>query len=121
MDAHPIQTKHIYEAFSKNDGYRVLIDGVWPRGISKEDARLDEWLKEIAPSAELRKWFGHNPDKFGEFRRRYIWELEEKGDLLRNLVERSTMQKVTLLYGAKDEKHNQAVILKELFEKIRST
>jgi len=120
MITHPVEMKRIYDAFSEDDGYRVLIDRVWPRGISKKDARLDEWLKEIAPTTELRKWFGHDPDKFGEFRRRYIRELEEKEGLLKSLIDRSRRQKVTLLYGAKDETHNQAVVLKELLEKMRS-
>lgn len=121
MTTYPIQTKRVYEAFSDDDGFRVLIDRIWPRGISKEDARLDEWLKEIAPSSGLRKWFGHDPDKFDEFRKRYTWELEEKEGLLRNLVDRSARQKVTLLFGAKDEMHNQAMVLKELLEKMRSS
>jgi uncharacterized protein YeaO (DUF488 family) len=121
MDKQPIVIKRIYESLSKNDGYRVLVDRIWPRGISKEDAQLDDWAKEIAPSDELRKWFDHDPDKFNEFKTRYKKELEYHKDKLDKLVRKSTEKKVTLLYGAKDQEHNQAVVLKEVLENKRQT
>ena len=116
MSNKPIATKRIYEDPANNDGYRVLVDRLWPRGVSKEKAKLDEWMKEIAPTDELRKWFDHDPDKFDEFKKRYKKELEDKSDLIEQLVEKSEEKKVTLLYGAKDEQNNQAVVLKELLE-----
>lgn len=119
MSTKPITTKRIYEDASEDDGYRVLVDRIWPRGVSKDEAKLDEWMKEIAPSTELRKWFDHDPDKFDGFKKRYKKELEDHEDKLEELAEKSTDKKVTLLYGAKDEEHNQAVALKELLEKRR--
>ena len=116
MSTKPIQTKRIYEDPASNDGYRVLVDRIWPRGVSKEDAKLDDWLKEIAPSDELRKWFDHDPDKFNEFKKRYKKELKDHEDELDELAGKSTEKKVTLLYGAKDEEHNQAVVLKEILK-----
>lgn len=121
MDEQPIVTKRIYESPSKNDGYRVLVDRLWPRGISKEDAKLDEWAKEIAPSDELRKWFDHDPDRFDEFTKRYKKELDEHEHTLEALADKSTEKKLTLLYGAKDQEHNQAVVLKEVLENKRQT
>ena len=109
-----IKIKRIYEDVSPNDGYRILVDRIWPRGVSREEAKLDDWKKEIGPSNELRKWFGHVPDKFDEFVKRYTKELEgKKEDLaeIRNLAKDRT---VTLLYGAKDTEHNQAVVLQKL-------
>ncbi|MGP4081720.1 DUF488 domain-containing protein [Pseudalkalibacillus sp. R45] len=111
-----IQLKRIYESKSENDGKRILVDRIWPRGISKEEAGLDEWLKEAAPSPELRKWFEHDPDRFKEFKERYEKELdndEEKQKAVEKV--RSFMKdgKVTLLYAAKDQKHNHAVVLKD--------
>ncbi|UOB20755.1 DUF488 domain-containing protein [Macrococcus armenti] len=102
-----IYDKHIL------DGKRVLVDRVWPRGISKEDAKLDEWLKDIAPSTELRKWFNHDPDKFSEFKKKYREELRnnEAVQALKDMK-----GKVVLLYGAKDEVHNHAIVLKEFLE-----
>jgi uncharacterized protein YeaO (DUF488 family) len=120
MSNKSIQTKRIYEDTSDNDGYRVLVDRIWPRGVSKENAQLDDWMKEIAPSTELRKWFGHDPDKFDEFKKRYRDELKEKEDLLDHLIEKSSEEKVTLLYGAKDEEHNQAIVLKDILNKKRT-
>jgi uncharacterized protein YeaO (DUF488 family) len=119
MSNKPIQTKRVYEDAANNDGYRVLVDRIWPRGVSKEKAKLDEWMKDIAPSSDLRKWFGHDPDKFGEFKKRYKDELGEKEDLLDQLAEKSTQKKVTLLYGAKDEEHNQAVVLESVLKDRR--
>lgn len=108
-------TKRIYDEPADDDGYRVLVDRLWPRGVSKEDAQLDEWLKEIAPSTELRKWFDHDPDKFDEFKKRYEAELAEKEEVL-YLVEKASQQPVILLYAAKDETHNHAVVLKKILK-----
>jgi uncharacterized protein YeaO (DUF488 family) len=110
--------KRVYEPKGKADGYRVLVDRLWPRGISKETAALDLWMKDIGPSNELRKWFGHDPKKWPDFRKRYRQELKAKAVLLEEL--RSLAKKhdtLTLLYGAKDEKHNQAVVIVELLGK----
>ena len=112
-----IVLKRIYEPSSAEDGKRILVDGIWPRGISKEKAQLDKWMKEIAPSTELRKEFNHKPERFEEFKEHYIIELqqtEEKKIALNQLLEMAKEEKVTLLYGAKDEVHNQAVVLKEV-------
>jgi len=100
------------------DGYRVLVDRVWPRGRSKEALALDEWMKELAPSTELRKWFGHDPGRFDEFRSRYRRELGRAParSLLAELAARAAHETVTLVYGAKDEEHNQAVVLAEALE-----
>ncbi|MED3624748.1 DUF488 domain-containing protein [Neobacillus thermocopriae] len=108
--------KRIYEPFDENDGYRILVDRLWPRGISKEKARLNEWMKEIAPSNTLRQWFCHKPELFEEFRIRYVEELrtdETKQNLMKQILETAKSSRVTLLYGAKDPTHNHAVILFE--------
>src|SRR5690554_6174397 len=109
--------KRVYDPPAKGDGKRVLVDRLWPRGIRKADAALDLWLKEVAPSAELRKWFGHDPEKWTMFRRRYLSELEQRGEEIARLRELGGSGQVTLLYGAKDEERNQAVVLKEFLEK----
>lgn len=112
-----VNIKRVYEDREKSDGYRILVDRLWPRGVSKEKARLDVWLKEIAPTDELRKWFGHEVSKWSEFRKRYITEIKENKEGQVKLIESITGQKnVTLLYGAKDEEHNQAVVLKSWLE-----
>jgi|SRR5690349_3615590 uncharacterized protein YeaO (DUF488 family) len=108
-----IQLKRIYEAGSKDDGYRILVDRLWPRGFTKEKAALDLWLKEIAPSNELRKWFGHDPDKWKEFQKKYRQELKqnkEAVEILKNYIQKGN---VTLLYAAKDEEHNEAQVIKD--------
>jgi len=117
MNKKPIQAKRIYQDSTSNDGYRVLVDRIWPRGVSKEDAKLDDWMKKITPSTELRKWFDHDPDKFDEFKKRYKNELDDKEDLLDSLIRKSSKKKVTLLYAAKDEQINHALVLKEVLEK----
>lgn len=114
----PIQIKRVYEEALSSDGYRVLVDRIWPRGVSKEDAKLDEWNKDLAPSTELRKWFDHDPDKFEDFAKEYRKELEYNKEDLKNLHEKAKVQKVTLLYGAKDTEHNQALVLKAVIEKM---
>lgn len=111
-----VRIKRIYEAAEPSDGRRVLIDRVWPRGVSKEQAKLACWMKDIAPSAALRGWFGHVPEKFAEFRKRYEAELASPEALaqLQQLRMWAQDEMVTLLYAAKDERHNQAVVLKDV-------
>lgn len=113
-----IQIKRAYAKPEVNDGYRVLIDRIWPRGIKKEDLWLDNWDKNIAPSTELRKWFNHEPEKFAEFSKRYIDELKNSDatDILLNKTKQQSM--LTLIYSAKDEQYNQAVVLKKYLESL---
>jgi uncharacterized protein YeaO (DUF488 family) len=111
-----VRIKRIYDPPAPGDGRRILVDRLWPRGIAKEDARLDEWLKEIAPSDELRKWFGHDPARWEEFRKRYGAELERHGDLMENLRAAAEKGAVTLLFAAKDAERNNAVVLKEMID-----
>lgn len=112
-----IKIKRIYEEASPDDGYRILVDRLWPRGIKKEEAAIEEWKKELAPSSELRKWFNHQPELFPEFTKRYKAELKKQTETLHRLKKLSDKQNITLLYSAKDELHNQAqVILKALQE-----
>lgn len=111
-----IQLKRAYETSSESDGYRVLVDRLWPRGISKLDAMIDLWLKEIAPSNDLRKWFGHDPAKWDEFRKRYAQELDNRTEIVKQLADLVEEQPVTLIYGAKNEQFNQAVALKEYLD-----
>ncbi|HJT50523.1 MAG TPA: DUF488 domain-containing protein [Nitrosospira sp.] len=108
-----LKIKRVYEPSDKNDGTRILVDRLWPRGLTKAKAGVDIWLKELAPSAELRKWFGHDPDKWTEFKKRYLVELAENDEQLARLREEIKKGTVTLLYGAKDEEHNDAVVLIE--------
>jgi len=109
-----VKSKRVYDAAEPGDGYRVLIDRMWPRGVSRERARLDEWARELAPSSELRKWFHHDPERFDEFRSRYREELRERRPLLEELRRRARDGPVTLLYAARDREHNDAVVLEEL-------
>jgi uncharacterized protein YeaO (DUF488 family) len=111
-----LQLKRVYDQAGPHDGRRVLVDRVWPRGLSKGAARVDEWLPDLGPSTELRKWFGHDPARWDEFRRRYRAELDEpdQRERLRRLRELAGRQPVSLLYGAKDRDHNQAVVIAEL-------
>jgi uncharacterized protein YeaO (DUF488 family) len=106
--------KRIYDAPDSSDGYRVLVDRVWPRGMSRERAGLDEWARELAPSDELRRWFAHDPARFDEFRGRYRDELAEHRDHLLRLTRRATRGRVTILFAARDRQHNNAVVLAEL-------
>jgi uncharacterized protein YeaO (DUF488 family) len=109
-----IRIKRAYEEPDGEDGRRILVDRLWPRGLTKEKAKIDLWLKDVAPSTELRKWFAHDPDKWAEFQSRYREELKrnkEQLSLLRQEVAKGT---VTLVYGAKDQQHNEAVILQKL-------
>jgi uncharacterized protein YeaO (DUF488 family) len=108
-----VKIKRVYEKPSKQDGKRILVDRLWPRGLTKEKASVDLWLKEIAPSTVLRKWFGHEPDKWKEFQKRYQDELKNNKEQVSLLKEQVKKGPVTLVYGAKDEEHNEAVVLKE--------
>ncbi|MGI9058348.1 MAG: DUF488 domain-containing protein [Ktedonobacteraceae bacterium] len=111
-----IMLKRVYDEVAEDDGKRVLVDRLWPRGLSKERARVDLWLKEVAPSSELRKWFGHEPEKFAEFRRRYEAELDT-GNAQTKLAELRDMAKrehITLVFAAHDTEHNNAVVLRDL-------
>jgi len=109
-----IKIKRIYDPPVPEDGRRVLVDRLWPRGLTKDEARIDEWLKEIAPSGDLRKWFGHDSARWEEFRKRYKGELNRHGVLLERLSREGSKGTVTLLFAAKDVEHNNAVVLKEL-------
>ena len=110
-----VRIKRIYEPPSKEDGFRILVDRLWPRGLSKESAAIDLWLKDIAPGTNLRKWFGHDPARWESFRKKYIAEIDAQPHLLKHLRELHQRKgTITLLYGAKNEKLNQAVVLREL-------
>ncbi len=111
-----VEIKRVYEDPSRADGTRILVDRLWPRGLSKERARVDLWLKDIAPSTALRKWFSHDPRKWTEFKARYRQELKSEVDLLDLLKKKAAQGPITLLYGAKDEVHNEAVVLRSLLE-----
>lgn len=112
---HGLSIKYVRDPVSPEDGQRILIDRLWPRGVSKERAALSEWLRDLAPSTELRQWFGHDPGRWGQFRQRYRRELADRGQLevLRDLRDRSRREKVTLVFGASDRVHNDAVALLE--------
>lgn len=110
------EIKRVYEEPRNADGMRILVDRLWPRGLSKERARVDLWLKDIAPSTELRKWFSHDPNKWSEFQTRYRQELKSKADLVAILKEKAAKGPVTLLFGAKDKEHNEAVVLQSLLQ-----
>jgi uncharacterized protein YeaO (DUF488 family) len=114
-----VRLKRAYQPAARSDGYRLLIDRLWPRGVAKEQARLDEWAKELAPSSELRRWFGHDPARFEEFRRRYRHELVAQEQKLRELRKRAREGTLTLVYGARDSEHNDAVVLAELLRRGR--
>jgi uncharacterized protein YeaO (DUF488 family) len=109
-----VRMKRAYEPAAGADGYRVLVDRLWPRGVSKEEAHLDEWARELAPSSELRRWFGHDPARFEEFRRRYAAELAAHEEKLAELRQRASEGTLTLVYGARDTEHNDAVVLAEI-------
>lgn len=111
-----MEIKRIYNDVADDDGYRILVDRIWPRGIKKEDAHLDDWIKDIAPSTELRKWFGHEPEKFQSFAKKFRKELEGKSEVLEKIRLIAKKQKVTLLYAAKDVEHNQAVVLLDVLK-----
>ncbi len=109
-----IKIKRIYDPASPDDGKRIYIDRLWPRGMKKEEVKIDEWVKEISPSDSLRKWFGHDPSKYAEFKRRYKKELEKQSEILERIKKEGTRKTVTLLFSAKDVEHNNATVMREL-------
>lgn len=117
---HMLKLKRVYEAKEENDGIRILVDGLWPRGLSQEDAAISEWCRDLAPSAELRKWFSHKEERWPEFRQRYLAELEspEKMAKIKEIAPSAKEGNVTLLYAAKNREHNNARVLEELVNKI---
>jgi uncharacterized protein YeaO (DUF488 family) len=116
-----LHIKRVYEPSSPQDGARILVDRVWPRGVTKEEAALTLWLKEVAPSTELRKWFGHDPARFDEFRRNYRAELDANPGAIKQLLGFVKAGRTTLLYGAKDEVHNQARVLADYLNDARAS
>ena len=112
-----LQLKRVYEAPSETDGTRILVDRLWPRGLTKDKAHVDLWLKEVAPSNDLRKWFAHDPAKWPEFKARYKAELKNNAVQLARLNQAITRGPATLLYGAKDREHNEAVVLQDLLSR----
>ena len=114
IKAADVHLKRAYEAPDRKDGLRVLVDRLWPRGVSKANAAIDEWLKELAPSTELRKWFGHDPHRWNEFRRRYAKEIHDQPGPLAHLRELARQGPITLVYSAHDEIHNDAVVLRDV-------
>ena len=111
-----IRIARVYEQPGKNDGWRVLVDRLWPRGLKKEAARVDEWMKEIAPADQLRKWFAHKPERWPEFQKRYRAELQQKKAAVEELRQKCRREAVTLVYAARDEEHNSALLLKQYLE-----
>jgi uncharacterized protein YeaO (DUF488 family) len=111
-----LKIKRVYDPPSKDDGKRILIDRLWPRGLRKKDAQIDDWIKEISPSNELRKWYGHDPAKWGEFKKRYFSELHGQPERIEEIVNASRKGTVTLLFGSKEERINNAEALKEYIE-----
>lgn len=109
-----VRIKRIYDAATRSDGFRVLVDRIWPRGVTKREAALDAWARTLAPSTPLRKWFGHDPKRWSGFRERYRAELREQAVELRALQQRAAHQRVTLLYAAKDRRFNHAAVLEEV-------
>jgi uncharacterized protein YeaO (DUF488 family) len=112
-----IGTKRVYDAPAAGDGTRILVDRIWPRGLAKDKAAVDEWLKDVAPSTALRRWFGHDPAKWQEFRRRYAAELAARDDAVAHLRALARRGRVTLVYGARDTAHNNAIALKAYLER----
>jgi len=116
----PIILKRVYEKPTPSDGYRVLVDRLWPRGISKDTARLDQWIKEAAPSDDLRRWFHEDSSRWSEFRKRYLSELKVHRAELQQLAQQSKRKHITLVYSASDEQHNNAVVVKQYLEMLCS-
>jgi len=111
-----LRVKRVYEAPTRSDGCRVLVDRVWPRGLSREAAKLDAWIKDVAPSAELRNWFDHDPSRWAGFKRKYFRELEQRDEAIEQLLKTCSRGTLTLLFAAKDSEHNNAVALKEYLD-----
>jgi uncharacterized protein YeaO (DUF488 family) len=116
-----VRVKRVYDEADPGDGYRVLIDHVWPRGVSRERARLDDWARDLAPSDDLRRWFSHDPARFDGFRARYRGELADRRDRVLELARRAESGPVTIVYAARDREHNNAVVLAELLRNLMST
>jgi uncharacterized protein YeaO (DUF488 family) len=114
-----VKIKRVYDPRERGDGERILVDRLWPRGLSKRAAAVDEWMKDLGPSHELRKWFGHDPDRWSEFRRRYRSELRLHRDALASIGRKASRGAVTLVFGAHDPEHNQAVVLKGVIERLQ--
>jgi uncharacterized protein YeaO (DUF488 family) len=112
-----IKLKRAYEKPDNDDGERILVERLWPRGLTKLQAKIGLWLKDVAPSTELRRWFGHDPEKWNEFRQRYQKELKHKADLIKLLKRRAKAGIITLIYAARDEEHNGALVLKQFLQK----
>ena len=115
-----IKLVRAYDVGDQDIGCRLLVDRLWPRGLSKEKLQLDEWLKNLAPSTELRKWFGHRPERWAEFRKRYLAELKDQAEEVDRLLKLAARRRVALIYGARDERHNEAVVMKSLLESRRA-
>ncbi|PYJ23471.1 MAG: hypothetical protein DME71_02380 [Verrucomicrobia bacterium] len=113
-----VRVKRVYDQPAKADGYRMLVDRLWPRGLKKSEARIDEWLREIAPSTALRKWFKHDPDKWKEFKKKYSAELDDHREQVEKLAREARKRTITLLFSARDTEHNNAVALKEYIEQL---
>jgi uncharacterized protein YeaO (DUF488 family) len=117
-----VAIKRVYEPAASTDGYRILVDRLWPRGVTHEAARIDDWVPDLGPSSELRRWFNHDPARFDEFRRRYTLELATKKEKLAELRRRARTRRLTLVYSARDTEHNDAVVLAEVLRHgIRET
>ena len=114
ISAESVRLKRAYERPAAEDGTRILVDRLWPRGVKKEHAAIDHWVKDFSPSTELRKWFGHDPDRWQDFRRRYRAELRQRSDQLDRLRDLARQGAITLVYAAHDERHNDAVVLREV-------
>jgi uncharacterized protein YeaO (DUF488 family) len=114
-----LKIKRVYDPPARGDGERILVDRIWPRGLSKRAAAADKWMKDLGPSHALRKWFGHDPGRWGEFRRRYVAELRPRHDVLATIGRKATRGSVTLLFGARDRDHNQAVVLKSVIGRLQ--
>lgn len=114
-----VQIKRVYDPPQDSDGCRVLVDRIWPRGLRKEDAKIDVWMKDIAPSTELRKWFNHEPEKWAAFQEKYRTELRQLNEKLDDVRVRAKKERVTLLYSAKDTEHNQAVVLQDVLAGVK--
>jgi uncharacterized protein YeaO (DUF488 family) len=114
ISAESVRLKRAYERPAAEDGTRILVDRLWPRGVKKQHAAIDHWVKDLSPSTELRKWFGHDPDRWQDFRRRYRAELRQRSDQLDRLRDLARQGAITLVYAAHDERHNDAVVLREV-------
>ena len=115
-----IKLKRAYDISEESDGFRMLVDRLWPRGVSKDKGKIDEWVKDVAPSDLLRKWYSHDESKWSEFKQRYFQELQTKGILILAIIQKQSHHTVTFVYAAKDETHNNAVALREYIENIES-